>query len=112
MYVMFGSGVMPGSSSATRGRRRSVARRPRAREPEDARHAGSSSGTAHGGTVQQVQVDDDDDDDFMPAPPCRRRQLSPENPDDNKLDPFYAPLPPTTYLPHFTPPFPPHYRFP
>lgn len=110
MYVMFGSGVMPGSSSGTRGRRRSFTRRPRVRESEDARHVGSSSGAAHGGTVQKVQLDDNDDDDFMPRPPPRR-QLSPENPDDYKRDPSFEPLPPITYPSPFRPPLGPYYRF-
>ena len=110
MYLMFGGGVMPGCSRGTRGRRRVVHGRSRVREPEDGRHAGSSSGTANRDNVREVKFDDDDDDDFMPMPPPRRHP-SPENPDDYKREDLFEPLPPPTVFPPFNPPQPPHYRF-
>ena len=110
MYVMFGGDVMPGCSRGTRGRRRIVHGRSCVREPENGRHAGSSSGSANGGTVREVKFDDDNDDDFMPMPPPRR-QPSPENPEENKRIELFEPLPPPTVLPPFSPPHPPHYRF-
>ena len=110
MYVMFGGGVLPGFSRATRGRRRVAHGTSRVREPEDWRHAGSSSGTANVGSVREVRYGDDRDDDFMPMPPPRR-QPSPENPEDNKCIELFEPLPPPTVLPPFGQPHPPHYRF-
>ena len=84
--------------------------RSRVREPEDGRHARSSSGTANRDNVREVKFDDDDDDDFMPMPPPRRHP-SPENPNDYKREDLFEPLPPPTVFPPFSPPQPPHYRF-
>jgi len=110
MYVMFGGGVMPGCSRGTRGRHKVVHGRSRMCEPEDGSHAGSSSGSANGGTVREVKFDDDDDDAFIPMPPPRRHP-SLENPDDYKREDLFEPLPPSTVFPPFSPPHPPHYRF-
>ena len=69
--------------------------RSRVREPEDGRHARSSSGTANRDNVREVKFDDDD---FMPMPPPRRHP-SPENPDDYKREDLFEPLPPPTVRP-------------
>ena len=111
MYVMFGGGVLPGFSRATRGRRRVAHGTSRVREPEDWRHAGSSSGTANVGSVREVRYGDERDDDFMPMP-LPRRQPSPENPEDNKRIELFEPLPPPTVLPPFGQPHPPIFSWP